>query len=57
MIGRAVLAEGADRHRVRDWIAGVGTRHQAVRGATGMLAFDERQDVVNKPVVIATVGQ
>ena len=56
VIGRAVLAVGPDRAKVRDWLAGVGTAHPAIRGATGPIAFDVRHDVVNKPVMIGTVA-
>ena len=57
LIGRAVLDAGAHRGRVRDYLASVGSSRPAVTGVTGPIAFDERRDVVNKPVVIATVGR
>ena len=57
LIGHAALEVGANRQRVRDFLASVGSSRQAVAGATGRIAFDEQQDVVDKPVVIATVGQ
>lgn len=57
VIGRAVLAAGANRRAVRDWIEGVGTKTPAIMGATGAIAFDPRHDPVDKPVVIATVGR
>ena len=56
LIGRAVIAVGADRHKVRDHIASIGRLSAAAVGATGPIAFDDRQDVVNKPVVIARTG-
>jgi len=57
LIGRAALEAGANRTRVRDYLASVGSSRQAIRGVTGTIAFDEQHDVVDKPVVIATVGR
>jgi len=57
LIGRAALENGANRARVRDFLASVGTSRQAITGVTGPIAFDEQHDVVDKPVVIATVGR
>jgi branched-chain amino acid transport system substrate-binding protein len=57
LIARAALEVGADRTRIRDFLASVGTSRAAMTGVTGPIAFDERNDPVNKPVVIATVGQ
>ena len=57
LIGRAIIEVGPDRQKVRDYIAEVGTRRPALKGATGAIAFNARHDVTNKPVVIATVGQ
>ena len=57
LIGRAALETGANRARVRDFLASVGTGRQAIVGVTGPIAFDEQHDVVDKPVVIATVGR
>jgi len=57
LIGRAVLALGRDATRaaVRDYIEGVGTRSDSVRGVAGAIAFDARHDVVGRQVVIAEV--
>ena len=57
MIARAALAVGADRARVRDYLATIGSGQPAMTGVTGPIAFDDQQDVVDKPVVIATVGK
>lgn len=57
LIARAALEVGADRTRIRDFLASVGTSRAAMTGVTGPIAFDEQNDPVNKPVVIATVGQ
>ena len=57
LIGRAALEAGANRERIRDYLASVGTSRRAVTGVTGPIAFDEQHDVVDKPVVIATVGR
>jgi branched-chain amino acid transport system substrate-binding protein len=56
LIGRAVLAVGADRKRVRNWIEQVGRTSPAMRGATGSIGFDERHDVQQKNVVIQPIG-
>lgn len=55
LIGRAVLAVGADRRRVRDRIAATGMSVPAHQGATGPIRFDARGDVVDKPVFIGEV--
>ncbi|GJG86644.1 branched-chain amino acid ABC transporter substrate-binding protein [Gemmatimonadetes bacterium T265] len=55
LIGRAARAVGADRRAVRDYLAGVGSARPAFVGATGTIAFDARNDVVNKPVTLARV--
>jgi len=57
LIGRAVLDAGAHRGRVRNYLASVGSSRPAMTGVSGPIAFDEQRDVVNKPVVIATVGR
>ena len=57
LIGHAALEVGANRQRVRDFLASVGSSRQAITGVTGPIAFDEQNDVVDKPVVIATVGR
>jgi branched-chain amino acid transport system substrate-binding protein len=56
LIGHAAL-EGATRGKVRDFLASIGTSREAVRGVTGRIAFDAQHDVIDKPVVIATVGK
>ena len=57
VIGRAARAVGGNRADVRDYVAGVGRAHPAIRGATGHLAFDARNDVVQKSVVFLAVGR
>jgi branched-chain amino acid transport system substrate-binding protein len=57
LIGRAVLAVGANRALVRDYIAGIGSTRPAVTGVTGRIAFDGRHDPVDKAIVIARVGE
>ena len=57
LIGRAAVEAGANRGRVREYLASVGSSRQAMTGVTGPIAFDEQHDVVDKPVVIATVGR
>lgn len=57
LIGRAALEAGATRRAVRDYLASVGSSRPPATGVTGPIAFDEQHDVVDKPVVIATVGR
>jgi branched-chain amino acid transport system substrate-binding protein len=56
VIGRAALAVGNDRTKVRDYIASI-QGERAMEGATGRIAFDDKNDVVDKQVVVATVGR
>ena len=56
LVGHAVLTAGANRARVRDYIAEVGTKRPAAMGVTGAIAFDAQHDVVDKQIVIARVG-
>jgi branched-chain amino acid transport system substrate-binding protein len=56
LIGRAVIAVGPDRAKIRDYLAEIGSRRPAMVGVTGPIAFDARHDAVNKPVIIARVG-
>lgn len=57
LIGRAVLETGGNRGRVREYLASIGSSRQPMVGVTGPIAFDDQHDVVDKPVVIATVGR
>ena len=56
VIGRAVLAVGRDRLRIRNWVAGVGTAHPAIAGATGTIAFDRQHDARDRSVTIVSVA-
>jgi len=56
VIGRAELAVGPDRNRIRDWVASVGTNEPPVRGITGDIRFDGHGDAISKPVVIGTIA-
>ncbi|MFL5614491.1 MAG: branched-chain amino acid ABC transporter substrate-binding protein [Gemmatimonadaceae bacterium] len=55
LIGRAAIAVGPDRPRIRDWIASVGAGAPPARGVTGEIRFDEHGDAVGKPVVIGRI--
>lgn len=55
LIGRAALAVGSDRRRVRDWIASTGVSAPAMRGITGDIRFNENGDAVGKPVLIGRI--
>ena len=57
LIGRAAVEVGADRARIRDYVASIGRERPAMAGVAGPIVFDANHDVVNKPVVIARVGQ
>ena len=57
LIGRAALDVGNDRPRIRDWIESVGKGRPEHKGAAGPIAFDDKHDAINKPVVIAQVGK
>jgi branched-chain amino acid transport system substrate-binding protein len=56
LIGRAVHAEGANRRRVRDWVASVGRERPAYAGVTGTIRFDEHGDPI-KRVPVRTVSE
>ena len=57
IVGRAALAERGNRERIRDHVAGIGASGKRVYdGATGRIAFDAKNDVVGKPVVMARIG-
>lgn len=57
LIGHAALEAGATRSKVREFLSSIGNERQPVNGVTGRIAFDQQHDVVDKPVVIATVGR
>ncbi len=55
LLARALSAVGADRKRVRDYLAGVGDASPPYDGVTGRIAFDRHGDVPDKDVVIGVV--
>jgi hypothetical protein len=55
-IKNALVAGGADRRQVRDWVASVGRGRAAYEGVTGTIRFDEHGDPV-KRVPVGTVGE
>lgn len=57
LIGRAALDGNPTRASVRDYLASIGSSRDAANGVTGRIAFDPQHDVVDKPIVIATVGK
>ena len=57
LIGRAAREGGTTRPRVRDYLASIGGSRDAATGVTGRIAFDQQHDVIDKPIVIATVGK
>jgi branched-chain amino acid transport system substrate-binding protein len=57
LIGHGAVEVGADRAKIRDYVESIGRERPAMAGAAGPIAFDANHDAVNKPVVIARVGQ
>ncbi len=57
LLGAAVMAAGADRRRVRDWLAGVGTVTPPFEGVTGPIRFNVLRNAMNKPVLLGQVGR
>lgn len=57
LIGRGAAEVGADRAKIRDYVESIGNGRAAMPGVAGPVAFDDNHDAVNKPVVIARVGQ
>ena len=59
LIGRAAQQVGPDRAKIRDYIESVGRPGgpPAMLGVAGPIAFDAKHDAMNKPVVVAQVGQ
>jgi branched-chain amino acid transport system substrate-binding protein len=55
LLARAISARGTDRSRLRDYLAGIGTRWQQFDGVTGKTTFDGRGNAVDKEVVMAVV--
>ena len=43
------------RRAIRDYLAGVGTRHPAFEGVSGTIRFDEKGDVVGKDVAVGII--
>jgi branched-chain amino acid transport system substrate-binding protein len=57
LIGRGAAEVGADRAKIRDYVESIGNGRPPMAGVAGPLAFDDKHDAVNKPVVIARVAQ
>ncbi|MEP6620623.1 MAG: ABC transporter substrate-binding protein [bacterium] len=59
IIGKAFQAVGADRAKIRDYIETIGRPGgiPVMMGAAGPIKFDDKHDAVEKPVVVAKVGQ
>ena len=55
LLARAIDAGGGDRRRLRDHLAGIGSRREAFEGVTGRIAFDAHGDVPAKDVVVGVV--
>jgi branched-chain amino acid transport system substrate-binding protein len=57
LIGRGAAEVGPNRAKIRDYVESIGNDRPAMPGVAGPLAFDDKHDPMNKPVVIARVGQ
>jgi branched-chain amino acid transport system substrate-binding protein len=59
LIGRGAAEVGADRAKIRDYVESIGApgKRPPFQGAAGSIAFDASHDAIDKPVVIARVGQ
>lgn len=55
LIGRAAMAVGPDRGRIRDWLASVGRGAPSYMGATGQIRFDQYGGAVGKQVIVGEV--
>jgi branched-chain amino acid transport system substrate-binding protein len=55
LLARGLDATGADRRRLRDYLAGVGRASPPYQGVTGTIAFDDSGDVPGKEVVLGVV--
>jgi branched-chain amino acid transport system substrate-binding protein len=55
LLAEALEVVGADRERIRDYLARVGSDIEPFQGVTGLIAFDENGDVLEKDVVIGRV--
>jgi branched-chain amino acid transport system substrate-binding protein len=56
LIGHAAQEVGANRARIREWVARVGHGGPDYQGATGDIRFDDSRNPVDKPAVVVTVG-
>lgn len=55
LLARGIEAVGADRRRLRDYLAGVGRTSPPYQGVTGSITFDDLGDVPGKEVVLGVV--
>ena len=55
LLSRVIERVGTDRSRIRDYLAGVGTKTEPFDGVTGSIAFDSAGNVVDRSVVIGVV--
>ena len=58
LIGRAATEVGSDRAKIRDYLEALdGTAGKQMQGVAGPIAFDQKHDAINKPVMIVQVGK
>jgi branched-chain amino acid transport system substrate-binding protein len=56
LLAEALEAVGADRERIREYLARIGSDIEPFQGVTGLIAFDGNGDVPEKDVVIGRVS-
>ncbi len=56
LLAEALEAVGADRERIREYLARIGSDIAPFQGVTGLIAFDGNGDVPEKDVVIGRVS-
>ncbi|UCD23251.1 MAG: branched-chain amino acid ABC transporter substrate-binding protein [Gemmatimonadota bacterium] len=55
LLARAIESVGANRARIRDYLAAVGDEEEPFDGVTGRIVFDDNGDVVDRTVVVGVV--
>lgn len=55
LLADALEETGPDRRAVRDYLAGLGTRHPAFDGVTGAVAFDDQGEMPGRAVAMGIV--
>ncbi len=56
LVAEAVREVGFDRARIRDYLEEVGTSRDAFRGVSGLVAFDENGDPLEKSFAVGRIA-